>query len=163
MSVNIVNQSPYLRTSREFPKDMDQLTGELSKNYIDIANGVNIRTIGIYPTNRPAIIGDSWYIGGKKYQGLRQIYEITGTGAIPHGIDVPSIKGFTDIYGTFTDGTSWYPLPFVSVLAANNQVNIFIGANSIFVTGGGGAGQPVVQSGFVVLEWISLASTNLQT
>ena len=162
MSSNIANQSPYLRTTREFPKDIDQLTGELSKNYIDIANGVNIRTIGIYPTNRPIVIGDSWYIGGHKFQALRQIYLVTGLGNIPHGLDLTGIKGFTAIYGTFTDGTNWYPIPFTSAVAVANQIRIQVDPTNISIAGGGGGGQPAVVSGFVVLEWISYSSTNLQ-
>jgi len=162
MASNIANQSPYLRTSREFPKDIDQLTDTLNKIYLDIANGVNARTIGTFPTNKPVIIGDAWFIGGHKFQALRQIYEITGTGPIAHRIDLTSIKAFTHIYGTFTDGTNWYPLPFVSVVDVTNQVNLYVGPTNIQVTGGGGAGQPAVVSGFVVLEWISFSSTNLQ-
>ncbi len=162
MASNIANQSPYLRTSREFPKDLDQLTATLNKIYLDIANGVNARTIGIYPTNKPVIIGDSWFIGGHKFQALRQIYEVTGTGTIEHRIDLASIKAFTHIYGTFTDGTNWYPLPYVDAVAATNQVSLYVDPTFIQIIGGGGGGQPVVQSGFVVLEWISYSSTNLQ-
>lgn len=159
MTINhgVTNKSPYLRTSREFPNKIEDLSEILNKTYLETASAVNSRTIGIYPTNKPAIIGDVWFISGSRFQALRQVYLIpSGGGPIPHGIDLKTIKGFTDIYGTFTDGSTWYPLPFVSVVAANNQVNIFVNSTNIQVTGGGGAGQPVISSGFVVLEWISL-------
>ena len=57
-----INVTPYLRTSRSFPKDIDLLQVEVDKSYIDIAQKVNDRSIGIYPTNRPAITGDTWYL-----------------------------------------------------------------------------------------------------
>jgi hypothetical protein len=156
MSNNVVNQVAFLQTTRIFPKDAELLSVELGKSYIDIAATVNSRIISIFPTVHPAITGEQWFIKNNlKQEGLRQVYPITGTGSYPHGINLSAIGGFTKIYGTFTDGTSWYPLPFVSVVAANNQVNLFVGGTNIFVTGGGGAGQPVVLSGFVVLEWIS--------
>ena len=54
MSSNLINQVAYLRTSREFPEELHQLTVEINKTYVDIANAVNARVIGLFPTNRPA-------------------------------------------------------------------------------------------------------------
>jgi hypothetical protein len=152
---NIVNQTPYLRTSRNFPDDPKQLTVEVNRTYIDIAAAVNNRTIGIYPANNPSITGNSFFIKNQRQQSLRQIYQIVGTGTFPHGIKNYTNVIFTQIYGVFTDGTFWYTLPWVSVVAANNQINIFLDSLNIVITGGGGGAQPVIQSGLVVLEWIS--------
>lgn len=156
---NIVNTVPYLRTSREFPTELSGLTTQVNKAYIDIANAVNNRTISIFPTNRPAITGESWFLNGnQRQQSFRQIYTFVGGSnpiLISHGVDVTDITGFTKIYGTFTDGTNWYPLPYVDVVDVTNQVNIIITETKIQITGGGGGGQPVVSSGFVVLEWLS--------
>lgn len=155
MSTNIVNQVAYLKTSREFPQDADRLSIEVNKSYVDIANAVNNRTISIFPTNRPAITGESWFITSVRQQPLRRVYLITGEGTIPHQIpDYDNIQ-ITRMYGQFTDGTFWYPLPWVSVLASNNNVNVFVSPTNIVITGGGGPAQPVVQSGFYVLEWIN--------
>jgi len=152
---NIVNQAPYLRTSRDFPEEAHQLSVELTRSYIDIAARVNDRIIGIFPTNRPAVTGESWYTAGQqRSQTLRQVYLVTGAGSIVHGINTSNIGGFTRIYGTFTNGTNWYPLPYVDVTAANNQVNIVVTATNIVITVGGGS-PPSVVSGFVVLEWLS--------
>lgn len=154
MSSNVVNQVAYLRTSRDFPDDIAELTLQINKAYVDIANVVNVRTIGIFPKNRPAINGESWFITSQKQQGLRQVYTFTGDGNIPHGIKLGGIYGFTRIYGTFTDGSNWYPLPYVDVTNANNQVNVIVDSTNIVIASGAGS-PPSITSGFVVLEWIS--------
>lgn len=155
MSANVVNQVAFLRTSREFPEELDQLCVEVNKSYIDTANAVNNRTISIFPTNRPAINGESWFLTSRKQQGVRQVYSITGTGTYPHGITDFSVVQFVRIFGTFTDGTFWYPLPWVSVLSSTNNINIYLDSTNIVITGGGGGAQPTITSGTVVLEWIN--------
>jgi hypothetical protein len=155
MTTNIINAVPFLRTSRNFPLEAQPLAVEVNRSYIDIANAVNSRTIGLFPTNRSAITGESWfYAQDRRQQTLRQVYLFTAAGSIPHNINVATIAGFTRIYGTFTDGSVWYPLPYVDVVAANNQVNIRVTATSIVIAAGGGT-PPAITSGFVVLEWLS--------
>ena len=155
MTAKVQNRSPYLRTSRNFPQDPQALSVELEKSYIDIANNVNSRTIGTYATS-PNITGNTWFTAGDstKQQTIRQVYLITGAGSYPHGITVANIGGFVSIQGTFTDGSIWYPLPYVNVVAANNQVSVTVTSTNIVVTVGGGA-PPTIVSGFIVLEWIS--------
>jgi hypothetical protein len=151
-----INQSPYLRTSRNIPFDQQALVVELTNIYIDIASKVNARTIGLFPTERFAVNGESWFLTqDQRQQGLRQVYPFTAAGNIAHGLNFSSISAFTKIYGTFTDGTNWYPLPYVDVVAANNQVNIYVTATNIVITAGGGS-PPAITSGIAVLEWISL-------
>ena len=104
MSSVVVNPTPFLRTSREFPvDDSHELAVQLTKSYLDIANVVNARTIGIYPTNTPSISGNSFFLTGKRLQELRQVYQITEAGNYPHGIDTTNFTGFSQIYGTFPD------------------------------------------------------------
>ena len=151
-------QSPYLRQQRNFPTDSMQALGvELDKSYIDIAQRVNDRTIGIFPENYSASTGEAWYLSGssKKQQTLRRVYPITGAGNYSHGINTSQIAGFTKIYGTFTDGNVWYPIPYVNVVAANNQVSITVTSSNIVITAGGGA-PPTITSGWVILEYLSL-------
>lgn len=155
MSTNVINQVAYLRTSREFPEDLRQLTVEVNKSYVDTANAINNRVISIFPTNRPAINGESWFVSNnQRQQGFRQVYTFTGAGNIAHGINVAGIYGFVRIYGTFTDGTNWYPLPYVDNVAANNQIKIVVTSTQIQITAGGGA-PPTITRGIVVLEWLS--------
>ena len=154
MTANVVNQVAYLRTSRNFPQDSQPLSVEINKSYVDIASAVNERTIGIFPTDRPAITGESWFLNSRKQQTLRQLYTFTSAGNINHGINVANIAGFTKIYGTFTNGTNWYPLPYVNATAANNQVQVIVTSTQIQIVAGGGA-PPTITKGFVVLEWLS--------
>lgn len=156
MSSNFTQNAPYLRTSREFPEDsMQSLTVEINKSYVEIANAVNNRTIGLFSKNRPTITGESWFINSNAQQTIRQIYTFTAKGNIPHGINTSRIGGFVRIYGTFTDGSVWYPVPYVDHQNINHQVEISVNSANIVINSGAGA--PTISSGFVVLEWISLA------
>ena len=157
MSSNVPNQASFLRTSRNFPSDLKQLTIEVDRAYIDIANAVNNREIGFYTTTEASLNGENWFVSkNQRQQGFRRIYTFSAAGNIAHGINTAVIGGFTAIYGTFTDGTVWYPLPYVDATAANNQISISVTSTNIVITAGGGT-PPTISSGFVVLEWISQA------
>lgn len=154
MSTNVVNQVAYLRTSRMFPPELEQLSVEVDKAYIDTANAINNRTISIFPTSRAAINGESWFlIGNQKQQGFRQAYPFTTTGNIAHGIEFNKISRFVRTFGEYTDGTNWYGLIPGSNVAIGGQVSFYITPTNIVFLVGGGA--PVVTNGTVVLEWLS--------
>jgi hypothetical protein len=153
MTANVVNQVAYLRTSREFPEEIHQLTVEVNKSYVDIANAVNNRTISIFPTNRPAITGESWFFNNQRQQTLRQFYPFTTTTAIPHGINFINISQFTRLYGQYTDGTNWYGLIAGSNVAIAGQISFYLTPTDIVFLVGGGA--PAVTKGTVILEWLS--------
>src|SRR5947207_4907978 len=159
MSSNIANQVAFLRTSREFPEDIKKLTSQVSKAYIDTSNAVKKRTIGIYPTNRSAINGESWFLtGNQRQQGLRQVYTFTTTADINIGFKISSISQFTKFSGIYTDGTSWYGLIPGTSNAIAGQTVFYVtvnGASTVsdvikFLPGG-----PALTSGTIVLEWIS--------
>lgn len=152
-------RTPFLRVQRAFPQDPQALTVEVNKSYVDIANAVNNRTIGIFPVNAPVANGETWFVNGEtgKQQVLRQVYQFTSFSSpqsIAHGINLSQISAFTRIYGTAYDGTSYYPLPYVDVSDADNQINIVVGTTDITITAGSGS-PPSITSGFVVLEWLS--------
>lgn len=149
-----IQDSPYLREQRSFPNDNAQvLTVEVDRAYVDIAQKMNVRTIGLFAVGNVAITGESWFLTGTGQQTLRQLYTFTSAGSIPHGIVFSQIAGIVKIYGTFTNGTNWYPLPYVDIVSATNQVNIVVNPTNIVISSGGGA--PAIVSGFVVLEWLS--------
>lgn len=155
MTTNVSNNVAYLRTSRDFTEDVKVLCRDVSKAYIDTANAINVRTIGIFSKNKATVTGESWYPTSTKQQGFRQIYTFTGsTLTILHTLNLDEVYSFVKIYGVFTNGTNYYPLPYVDVVAANNQVNVIVTPTNIVITSGAGA-PPAIQSGFVVLEWIS--------
>jgi hypothetical protein len=152
MTNKIVNIAPFLLTSRKFPKDPELLETELSKSYLDTANSVNQREIALY-AQKPIITGQQWYgsTSGQTQQTLRQIYSFSDSLlTIPHGIT--NFVGITRVFGTFFDGTMWYPLPYVSP-TATDQVAVKIGPVNILITKGTTA--PAISSGTVVLEWFA--------
>lgn len=154
MSTNVINQVAYLRTSREFPESAHQLTVEVNKAYVDTANAVNTRIIGIFPTTRPAITGESWYlIGNQKQQTLRQVYTFTTTTAINHNVNVVDTNQFTRCFGSYTDGTNNFGLIFGTSVAIAGQISFYITSTQIvFVVG---AGAPALTKGRITLEWLS--------
>lgn len=161
MSANIVNQVPYLRTSRNFPEDPKQLIVELSKDHIDIANAINSRTIGIFPIGNPAITGDSWFLNspqgtlssGSRQQTLRQVFKFTAVGNIAHNIRFATNPTIVNAYGSFTDGTNAYGVIYASNVAIAGQISFYVTPTNIVILNGGGT--PVIQSGTIVLEWLS--------
>lgn len=151
-----IQVSPYLRVQRNFPKDPQALSVELDRSYVDLASAINNRTIGIFPVNNPVATGENWFISGSslKQQTLRRVYRFSGAGNIAHGIVLSQITAFTRIYGTFTDGTNWYPLPYVDIVAANNQVSVIVTPTNIVIAAGAGT-PPAITAGYVILEWLS--------
>ncbi len=150
-------QAPYLREQRKFPEDPKQLSEQIDNAYIDIAAKVNTRTIGIFSDDFFIVTGETWYLQGqpKRQQTLRKVFQISQTNLIfEHGIDFNTLTDFTRIYGTFYDGTNYYPLPYVNEVNANRQVSIVISPTQVIVTEGAGA-SPTIQSGLVILEWLS--------
>ena len=153
MSSNITNQVAYLRTSREFPGDAQILSIELEKAYIDIANVVNSRTIGLFPSNRPAITGNSFFIrNNQRQQTLRQVYVFTSTAPIPHGINFTQIDYIAAMYGQYTDGTNWYGLIPGSNVAIAGQISFYLDPTNIqFLV----SGAPTLTKGILIIEWMS--------
>lgn len=152
MTANVFNQTNYLRTSREFPEDLRQLSIECNKSYIDIASAVNNRVVSTFPTIKPIINGENWFINNQRQQGFRQVYTFTSTASISHRLDYATIDRFTNNYGAYTDGTNWYGLIFGTSVAIAGQISFYITSTQIvFLTG---AGAPALTKGNIVLSWI---------
>ena len=144
-----------MRTTREFPEEIHKLTVEINKAYVDTAKSVNERIIGIFPTTKPALTGSSYFIvNNRRQQSFRQVYRFTSSASINHGITTSSIYGFVDGYGSFTDGTLFYGLPFTTNVAIIGQVTFYITPTQIVFSMGAGA--PAITNGVIVLEWLSL-------
>lgn len=161
MTTTNLQNSPYLPRQRNFPNDSPEALGvELDKAYIDIANRVNERTIGLYGVNLPVVTGDRWYLQGQPRvrQTLRQVYQFTTAAAIPHGINFSQITGFSNLYGQFTDGTNWYGLIAGSNVAIAGQRSFYLTPTNITLLAGAGA--PALTQGFIILEWLSTIAIN---
>lgn len=161
MSSNVINTSPYLRTSREYPQDdAHQLSVEVNKTYVDVANAVNTRTIGLYPTLRPAITGNSYFFTSQRQQSLRQVYTFTSAANINLGFKLSSISRIIQMYGTYTSGTATYGLIPGTSVAITGQISFYTDVNGAsttsdvvkFVVDGAA---PALATGVIVVEWIA--------
>ena len=156
---NIANNTPYLPTTRKIPSKEPELENEMTKIYTDIATAVNNRIISIFDL-APIVTGENWFTTAKqgnsiqKRQTFREVYQFSdSTLTQAHGI--ASIALFTRIYGAFTDGSgNYYPLPWVDVTSATNQITINCTGINIVVTKGSGA-PPIISNGIIVLEWLA--------
>lgn len=156
---NFVNQSPYLRTSREFPEDVHQLTVEINKMYVDIANAVNQRTISLFPSIRPAITGNSFFLSkNARQQSIRQVYTFNSFSQLAHGVVFSQIGYIVSMYGQYYDGTNWNGL-----IAATSDVTTIAGQVTFYVDPTyiqfqADTAAPTIKNpgGIIVLEWLSL-------
>jgi hypothetical protein len=164
---NVVNEVPFLRTSRNFPREINQLGIELNKSYQDIANAINNRTISIFPKVNPAITGESWFINSNQGQGilrqqtLRQVYTfgnipVASTINIPHGININNVSTFTVIRGIGLDGVggNYFPIPFVDGGTGIFNMSVFVNSTNIVLITAASRG---AVSGFILLEWMTNA------
>ncbi len=154
---NVPNQVSFLRTSREFPQEAKELSVELSKAYIDIANVVNSRIISQFTNNRSAQNGENWFItNNQRQQGLRQVYTFTNTSTFPiaHGLNFTNIERFSRMWGQYTDAAgNWYGIISATSVPIAGQLSFYLTpTNIVFLSG---AGVPLMIRGFVVLEWLS--------
>lgn len=154
MTTNITNQAAYLRTTRQFPTEINQLTLECNKAYLDTANAINVRTIGIFSTNVASIGGESWYLqGNRKQQSFREVYQFTSVANIPHMLNLQSVDFFTKPSGSYTDGTNYYGAIYGSNVPIAGQISFYITSTDIVLLSGAGA--PTPTNGLIILEWIS--------
>jgi hypothetical protein len=151
-----VNTTPYLRSTRDFPEDLHHMSIEINKAYLDIANAVNQRVIGVFPVNKYVATGESYFITGfQKQQTFRRVFSFTTTNSIDHNIQIDLIYGISKCYGAYTDGTNWYGLIFGSNVAIAGQIGFYLTPTQIVFTIGAGAPSTVNLKGTLVVEWIS--------
>lgn len=152
-STTIPFQVPFLRLQRLFPQDAQPLSVEMDRSYTDIANAVNARVLGFFPTSRSVQTGEGWYFTSSRRSSFRQVFSFTATGNIAHGISWSGVYSISPhSYGVFTDGTSQYGVIFSSSTAIAGQISFYVTSTNIVIVAGAGA--PTITSGFVVIEWI---------
>ena len=128
--------------------------------YNELTTYNNQRTIGLFPTLRGTITGESWYINqAQRQQSIRQVYTLAGpitsvTTQIPHNIPPNSFTNIVRLWGTFQDATGvWDTLPYVDVVAITNQIKLQLDTTNIIITRGAGA--PTISNLVVVVEYLS--------
>jgi hypothetical protein len=151
---------PYLPTSRQFPvNNLPNLEPELVKSYIEIAQAVNIRIIGVFE-NIQIVTGERWYSidpvnALKKRQSYRKSFPFgaitAGTPlAINHGIT--GITICTKIYGTcVTALPDFRPIPYVSA-GTNAAIDVRVTSTQIIILVE--SSSPNIVSGNIVLEYL---------
>ena len=148
---------PYIRSSREFPENIHDLAFQSNKAYLEVANAINQRTIGIFPIIKSAITGEQWFINkNRKQQSLRQVYTF-GTIAAGASLSIPYIlhgfDQFVRIWGTtITTVPDNRPLPYASV-TANANIELNVTPTNIVIKVG--AASPNLVSGLIIIEWLS--------
>lgn len=159
---SITNQVAFLRTSRLFPEDLKQLSVESNKSYLDVASAVNLRTIGIYPVNTSAITGNSYYLTNQRQQSLRRVYTFgPSTADINLGFKLNNISQIVQMSGVYKDATlTFYGLIPATSVAIAGQISFYVTENGASTTSDVikivvDAGAPILQSGIIILEWIS--------
>lgn len=152
---NNLQTTPYLPRQRNFPNDDVNLLGStLDKMYIEVAQRVNERTIGLYSTGFQIITGNTFFINKSSQQSLRKIYSFTSTASpIPHGLDFNGIERFVNCYGVGKDAFGQYfGLIFASGTAIPGQISFYLSTtNIVFVLG---AVPPTLVTGTITLEWL---------
>ncbi len=157
MNNSYINQSAYLRTSREYPEEIHQLSVEVNRTYVDVANAVNLRTIGLFAVNRPAITGEGWYFTSSKQQSLRQLYSfgaIAAGGTLNIPYNITNFDRLVRLFGSVNTANDERPIPYPSVTAnANIETKLDTVNKNIVISVG--AASPAVVSGLIVFEWLS--------
>ena len=163
MANQIINNEAFLRTSRDFPEDLHMGFRETNKSYIEIAQKVNERTIGLFTTSKSSITGESWYlVNNQRQQAFRQVYVLSVTGgafnAVTHGIKVITPNQFNPhCAGSWTDGTNSFGLIYGSSSATTipGQISFYVTSTQILFKADAAA--PTPTAGTILLEWLSQA------
>lgn len=145
------SRGPFLPTSQVFPDDAAQRIIVHNENYIDIAQAVNIREIGIYELTEQ-LNGKQFFNTSNPQQkrfSYRQVFQFSAAGSFAHNIaNLTLVLG----YGQFTDGTNFYGAIYGSSVAIAGQVSFYVTPTNIVVLSGAGA--PVITSGIIVLDYL---------
>ncbi len=143
---------PFLIINQKFSEEWEVFLTQIMKINADISRAVNIRDIAIYDKVE-SITGQQWFNPANvqiKRDGFREVFQFSDAN-LNFAHNITGITLTTHIYGSFTDGTNFYPLPFVSTVITD-QVKIVVTPTNIVVTKGGTA--PAITNGVIVLEYL---------
>lgn len=151
--------APFIPTSTYFPQDFQQFRIKFLEIYRDIANASNTRDNGIHDLEE-FVSGQQWFTAGdpqKKRLTFRKVFNLGaiaagGTSTTAHGLTGNPLV-FTYIGGTaITNVVDQRPIPFASVTAVNQQIQVQCTATNLVVTNG--AASPAITSAIIVLEYL---------
>lgn len=145
--------APFIKTSEYFPEEFEQFRIKFLEIYRNLANTVNLRDNGVHDLQE-FLTGQQWFTSGdpqRKRDVFRKVFEFTNA-PLTFNHNITGIVLCTYIGGSFTDGTNFYPLPFISTVAITDQVAVQVTPTQIVITRGGTA--PAITNGVVVLEYL---------
>lgn len=138
-----------------FSPDQKQFLNQFTEVYGKIARASNSKDVGIY--DEVEILNGQKFFGATpqvKREAFRKVFNI---GAIAAGATLATAHGltniahFTRIYATVTTASSDYrPVPYVSVAAVNQGIEIKVDATNVTIINGSAA--PNITSGIIILE-----------
>lgn len=147
----------FIPTSEVFPADNQQFLGKLDYVYTNISKNLNSKDIGRYELTE--FINGQQFFDLNDFQNRRLVFRkcftfaaiaIGGSVSFAHGIT--GITMLTRMYGTFISGTTFRPLPYMSISGSNQGVELLINGTDIQVING--AAGPNISSGIVVIEYV---------
>jgi hypothetical protein len=150
-------QTAYLPINQTFSEDDEQFLIQITNRDRDIARYLNLREIGVFDLTEN--LTGQQFPGATpqvKRQTFRKVFEIGAiaagaTSTTAHGIT--GITSFTNIYGTaVTAVVDYRPIPYSSVTAVNQQIEIKVDSTNITIINGAAA--PNITSAIVVLEYL---------
>lgn len=160
------NTNNFLPTTHIIPDDVEQKDLKLREYLNAIAQATNSKDSGVYDFGE-SITGQrflpTFSTTGSSSANYRDVFRtVLDFGALPnntsktlaHGIDVTSNVSITRFYGGATDpGSSLIPLPFASLILANN---ISLEADATNVTITTGSNRTNFTRTYIVLEYMKV-------
>lgn len=154
--------SPFLSTNEIFPEDETQLLIKHTENAYSVATAVNLREVAIYEQNEELLNGQQFSIPNDINRNFvyRKVFYLPSiitnlTYSQAHGIT--DFTQFTRMYGTCIATapgpvTIYKPIPYISWLNVQNQIQLYADDTNFYV-GNGPTADPIL-SGIIVLEYV---------
>lgn len=147
----------FLAENFVIPKD-DQYDIFLKRTLEDHARFINRKDTGSYDLVEQLI--NQQYFGTTPQQ-KRQVYrKVFSFGAIGVGAtlnivhNITQVTIYTRVYGCCITAADFRPIPYVSVAAANQGIELRVNAANIVIINGAAA--PAINSGIIVLEFLKI-------
>jgi len=142
-----------------FSEDKKQFLEQITKYYNSVARKVNEKERAYYPEEVEILNCQRYFVNGDP-QTYRSVFrKVFPFGAIAAGAALNIVHGITGIveltnlYGTcITTVVDYRPIPFNSVAAANQGIQVLLAGVNITITNGGAA--PNITSGIIVCEYL---------
>ena len=140
----------FLPNNTTYSEKNDQYLIQVTNQNALTSNTVNLREIAVYDLLE-ILNGQLWFSADAqtKRPCFRQVYSISSKTNFNHGITGETL--FTRIYGGATDGTNYFPLPYVSSNPAN-QIGLSVTPTQVVFDSGGSS--PAITNGVIVLEYL---------